>query len=86
VTDIVAELREDAKTADGGEYPEDACRWAITMRAAADEIAQLRADRVAAYQLALSMIGDMRPKKLHELLKLLECRDLLREQRRATPN
>jgi hypothetical protein len=44
VTDIVAELREDAKTADGGEYPEDGCRWAITMRAAADEIERLRTE------------------------------------------
>ena len=35
------ELREEADVAEGGEYPEDACRWAITMRDAADEIERL---------------------------------------------
>ena len=39
---IPIELREDADVADGGEFPEDACRWAITMRDAADEIERLR--------------------------------------------
>ena len=40
--DLVAELREDARIADTNEFPEDACRWAITMREAADEIERLR--------------------------------------------
>ena len=39
---IPIELREDADVAEGGEFPEDACRWAITMRDAADEIERLR--------------------------------------------
>ena len=39
---IPIELREDADVAEGGGYPEDACRWAITMRDAADEIERLR--------------------------------------------
>lgn len=37
---------------------------------------------LAAYKIALSMIGDRSPKKLYELLNVLECRDLLRQQRR----
>lgn len=42
IADIVRELREDAKIADAGDHPEDGCRWAITMRCAADEIERLR--------------------------------------------
>jgi hypothetical protein len=42
VTDIVEQLRSDAAVAEQGEYPEDGCRWAITMRQAADEIERLR--------------------------------------------
>lgn len=36
---------------------------------------------IAAYKLALSMIGDLSHYKLHQLLDILECRDLLRKQR-----
>jgi hypothetical protein len=35
-----------------------------------------------AYKLALSLKRDRSPKQLYELLCVLECRDLLREERR----
>jgi hypothetical protein len=38
---LADELRQDAEDAESGEYPEDACRWAITMRNAADHIEAL---------------------------------------------
>jgi hypothetical protein len=45
-------------------------------------IRKLEDERIAAYELALTMIGGGSPKQLHDLLNLLECRDLMRERRR----
>ncbi len=45
-------------------------------------IRRLEDERIAAYEMALLMIGGGSPKQLHDLLNLLECRDLIRERRR----
>jgi len=37
---------------------------------------------LAAYKIALSMMRDRTPRKLLDLLNVLECRDLLREEAR----
>lgn len=37
---------------------------------------------IEAFEVALSMIGDRSVVKLHRLLCVLECRDLLRKRRR----
>jgi hypothetical protein len=50
-----------------------------------DDKAYIRAledEKIAAYNAALAMIGDCTPQRLHSLLNLLECRDLMRDRRR----
>jgi len=68
--DLVKELREDAAFAEGGEFPEDACRWAITMRQAADEIERLRAEHDKLREFIMS--GKQRAEEREACAKIAE--------------